>query len=295
MPDWKELIRQRMQPPLLAHTNEVQANEVIEELSAHLEETYNDLVARGYSTQAAFERTLQEVDDWETLCKRISQTRLRRNPMNDRIKHLWLLAGVAWLAASLSVMVLQSTDRFEPSLILFYLPWLATFPLVCAAAAYLAQPADPMNDRAKRLWLSLTVTWLGASLSFTVLNRIDRPELVLRRPIPVFFSFPWLATLILVGALGAYLAQRAGAPRRTRLLVATSPALLLGIVMMLLLLPWYVAFGGYPWGFTFFAIDAENSAVVPGLALLLGALPFLRQRSAKRFDVLDSIAGISHA
>ncbi len=137
--------------------------------------------------------------------------------MNERIKRLWLLVAVAWLGASLLVMVLQPTDRLHPDLILFYLPWLATLPFVGSAGAYLAQRADPMIDRTKRLWLSVTVSWLGTILSFIVLRRIDHPELILRRPIPVVFSLPWLATLILVGAAGAYLAQRADAPRKTRL------------------------------------------------------------------------------
>ena len=278
MPDWKKQIRRRMQPPPVT-----QPDEVIEELSTHLEETYNDLLDRGHAPQAAFERTLQEVDDWDVLCRRISRTRPRRNPMNERIKRLWLLVAVAWLGASLLVMVLQPTDRLHPDLILFYLPWLATLPFVGSAGAYLAQRADPMIDRTKRLWLSVTVTWLGTILSFIVLRRIDHPELILRRPIPVVFSLPWLATLILVGAAGAYLAQRADAPRKTRLVVATSPALLLGIVM-LLLLPWRFA-DPYPWALTFFAIDAENWAVVPGLALLLGALPFLWHGSANSFPL----------
>ena len=271
MPDWRELVRQRMQP-----SPAKQEDEVVEELSTHLEETYNDLLDRGYAPQAAFERTIQEVDDWDILFKRISGARLRRNPMNDRVKRLWLSIAVIWLGASLTVMALQRTDRLYPYLILFYLPWLATLPLVCAAAGYLAQPGDLMNDRIKRLWLSVTVTWVGTSLSLVVLQTIDHPELTLRRPIPVMFNLPWLATLILVGAAGAYLAQCADAPRRIRLLVATSPALLLGIAM-LLLLPWGMFTERYPWALTFFAIDAENWAVVPGLALLLGALPFLRQ------------------
>jgi hypothetical protein len=287
MPDWQELIRQRMQPPPVTQTDEV-----IEELSTHLEETYNDLLDRGCAPQAAFERTLDEVDDWDALCKRISRTRLRRNPMNDRIKRWWLLVAVAWLGASLLVMVLQRPDRLYPNLILFYLPWLATLPLVCAAAAYLEQCANPANDRIKRLWLSVTVTWLGTILSLVVLQRIDHPELVLRRPIPVWFPLPGLATLILVGAAGAYLAQRADAPRKTRLVAATSPALLLGIVM-LLLLPWRVAVDRYPWALTFFAIDAENCVVVPGLALLLGALPFLWQGSANSFPLPTSDANAS--
>lgn len=207
--------------------------------------------------------------------------------MNDRIKRLWLLVAVAWLGASLSVMVLQPTDRLRPDLILFYLPWLATLPFVGSAGAYLAQRADPMIDRTKRLWLSVTVTWLGTILSIEVVRRADHPDLILRRPIPVMFCLPWLATLILVGAAGAYLAQRADVPRKTRLVVATSPALLLGIVM-LLLLPWHLAVDGYPWGLTFFAMDAENWAVVPGLALLFGALPFLWHGSANSFPLPTS-------
>ena len=226
MPDWKEQIRRRMQPPPAA-----QANEVVEELSTHLEETYNDLLNRGYAPQAAFERTLQEVDDWDVLCRRISRTKQRRNPMNDRTKRLWLLVAVTWLGASLSVMVLQP-GRLYPDLIMFYLPWLATLPLVGAAGAYLAQRGNPVNDHVKRLWLSVTVTWLGTILSLVVLERIDHPELILRRPIPIWFSLPGLATLILVGAAGACLAQRANAPRKTRLVVATSPALLLGIMLL---------------------------------------------------------------
>jgi|GEM_PF-2584280 hypothetical protein len=297
MPDWKELIRRRMQAPPRAQTDEV-----VEELSTHLEETYNELIDCGYAAQAAFERTLQEVDDWDVLCRRIYRTREMRNPINSRVGRLWLLAAVIWLGASLSVMVLQPPDRLQPYLILFYLPWLAALPLVCAAAAYLEQRANPRNDRSKRLWLSVTVTWLGAILSLMVLDRADHPSLVLRRPIPVVFPSPWLATLVLVGAAGAYLAQRADAPRKTRLLVATSPALLLGIVM-LLLLPWRFA-EGYRWALTFFAIDAESSVVVPGLALLLGALPFLRQPSANsfplskddaHFDGPDGLAGVNHA
>jgi hypothetical protein len=181
-------------------------------------------------------------------------------------------------------MALQPTDRIQPYLILFYLPWSATLPLVCAAAAYLEQRANPTSDRTKRLWLSVTVTWLGTSLSFMVLRGIDHPELILRRPIPIMFPVPWLATLVLVGAAGAYLAQQADVSRKTRLVVATSPALLLGIVM-LLLLPWRVAVDRYPWALTFFAIDAETWAVVPGLALLLGALPFLWQGSANSFPL----------
>ena len=278
MPDWKKLVRERLAMLNLPPSTE---KEVIAELAAHLEEIHEKVRQTCVTDAVAVELTLQEIDNWSVLARNIRRAKSEGESMNYRTKSLlWPLAAVTWLGASLSVMVLQRTDRLYPNLILFYLPWLATLPLVCAAAAYLAQRANPINDRIKRLWLSVTVTWLGASLSLMVMDRIDHPNLTLRRPIPVTFNLPWLAMLILVGAAGAYLAQRADAPRKTRLVVATSPALLLGIVMLLLLLPWRFAVEGYPWAFTFFAIDAGNLAVVPGLALLLGALPFLWQRSA---------------
>jgi len=277
MPDWKKLVRERLSVLNLPPSAK---NEVIAELAAHLEEIHEKVRQACVTDAAAVELTLQEIDNWSVLARNIRRAKSEGESMNYRTKSLlWPFAAVTWLGASLSVMVLQRTDRLYPNLILFYLPWLATLPLACAAAAYLAQRADPTNDRIKRLWLSVTVTWLGAMLSLMVVDRADHPSLVLRRPIPVTFSLPWLATLILVGAAGAYLAQRADAPRKTRLVVATSPALLLGIVM-LLLLPWRVTVDGYPWAFTFFALDVENCVVVPGLALLLGASPFLRQRSA---------------
>jgi cytochrome bd-type quinol oxidase subunit 2 len=271
--DWSKIVHERMQSPDSPHKV---GEDVIAELAAHLEEAYEHAKSRGMSETAALEATLQEVTDWRVLAQDLTQS--VEVDMNHRIKRLWLLLAVAWLGASLLVMVLQRPDRHQPYVILFYLPWSATLPLVCAAAAYLEQRANPTNDRIKRLWLSVTVTWLGATLSLNVADRLDHPNLILRRPIPVMFPLPWLAALVLVGAAGAYLAQLADVPRKTRLVVATSPALLLAI-LMLLLLPFRFA-DGYPWALTFFAIDAENLAVVPGLALLLGALPFLWHGSA---------------
>jgi len=274
MPDWKKLVRERL---AMLNLPPSAKNEVIAELAAHLEEIYEEARQTCVTDAAAVELTLREIDNWPVLACNIRRAKAEEESMNYRTKSLlWPSLAVTWLGASLLVMVSQRTDRLQPDLILFYLPWLATLPLVCAAAAYLAQPANPMHDRMKRLWLSVTVTWLGAILSLMVSDRIDHPNLTLRRPVPVTFYLPWLATLILVGAAGAYLAQRADAPSKARLVVATSPALLLGIVM-LLLLPWRLAADGYPWAFTFFAIDAENWAVVPGLALLFGALPFVRK------------------
>jgi FtsH-binding integral membrane protein len=289
MPDWDNLVREHMKAlDLPAHLKE----EVFAELCAHLEDA---------TANAPDQQTLRQVPthaQWHKLSLSIQRAKqqeglMQEGLMNDRIKHFWLMATGTWLTATLSVMVLQRPDQPLQYLIEFYFPWLAALPLVCAAGAYFAQPPNVANNRTKRLWLSVTVTWLGAFLSLIVLQHIDHPSLFLRRPIPVIFSLPWLSMLVLVGATGAYLARRADAPRKTRLLVATSPALLLGIVM-LLLMPWRLAYG-YSWklifwALIFFARDVENFVVVPGLALLLGALPFLRQRSGNSFPLPDGEA-----
>jgi hypothetical protein len=292
MPDWDNLVREHMQTlDLPDHLKE----EVFAELCAHLEDATTDTSDQQTSRQVPTHA------QWHKLSFAIQRAKqqeglMQEGLMNDRIKRFWLLTAVTWLTATLSVMVLQRPDQPLQYLIEFYFPWLAALPLVCAAGAYFAHPPDVANNRTKRLWLSLTVTWLGAFLSLIVLQQIDHPSLILRRPIPVIFSLPWLATLVLAGATGAYLAQRADAPRKTRLLVATSPALLLGIVM-LLLLPWRLAYG-YTWklifwALIFFASDVENFVVVPGLALLLGALPFLRQRSGNSSSLPEGDATAS--
>jgi hypothetical protein len=280
MPDWDNLVRQHMEAlDLPAQLKE----DVFAELSAHLEDATADAPDQQTSRQVPTHA------QWRKLSLTIQRAKRQEGLMNDRIKRLWLLMAVAWLTASLLVMVLQRPDQPLGYLIGFYLPWLAALPLVCAAGAYLAYRADPMNDRIKRLWLAVTVTWLGASLSLMVLRWADDLNPVLRRPVPVMFSLSWSATLLVVGAAGAYLAQRGDAPRKTRLLVSTSPALLLAIVM-LLDLPWRLAVEHYPWALTFFARDVESFVVVPGLVLLLGALPFLRQRSGSSFPSPDGEA-----
>jgi hypothetical protein len=287
MPDWDNLVREQMKAlDLPAHLKE----EVFAELRAHLEDA---------TANVPDQQTLRQVPthaQWHKLSLSIQRAKQQEGLMNDRIKRFWLMTAVAWLTTSLSVMALQRPDQPLQYLIGFYLPWLAALPLVCAAGAYFAQPPDVANNRIKRLWLSVTVTWLGALLSLIVLQQIDHPNFVLRRPIPVIFSLPWLSMLVLVGAAGAYLARCADAPRKTRLMVATSPALFLGIVM-LLLLPWRLA-EGYSWKLIFwelifFARDVESFVVVPGLALLLGALPFLWHRSGNSSPLPDGDARAS--
>ncbi len=107
-------------------------------------------------------------------------------------------------------------------------------------------------------------------------------------PRPLVFPFkygaivvhvPWLLTLILIGAGATFLAKRAGASFAERLLVALSPALLIGGAVNLLMA--VVVISASVGGQRVHPIDFVGHFIVgwlvfPSIALLLGSVPFLR-------------------
>ncbi len=139
---------------------------------------------------------------------------------------------------------------------------------------------NAMNHRTRTLWVPGMITLLAASLSLMALQLLGyRPNLIWKGPIAVMFYWPWLATLPVFGATGAFLAQRAHARQMTRLAVAASPALLL-LVVMSLILPLEMLVEGFWWfRFVYFAVAILNWVAVPGTALLIGAAPFLRSNA----------------
>ena len=213
MPDWDKAITEHL------GLKEIRA-EVVRELAAHLEESYDNRRSHGLSEPNALAETLAELDD----CGPLSAAIRGRNSEEDR-----------------------------------------------------------MNYRTRTLWLPAMITLLGASLSLMILQKTGfRPNLIWKGPIAVLFYVPWLASLPFVGAAGAYLAQRAHAAIGRRVLVATSPALLLLIVMSMIL-PLAMIVDGFWWfRFVYFAIAVVNWVVVPGAGLLLGAVPFLREQHAEK-------------
>jgi len=145
---------------------------------------------------------------------------------------------------------------------------------------------DLMNYRTRTLWIPVMITLLGASLSLMILQKTGfRPNLIWKGPIAVLFYLPWLALLPFAGAAGAYLSQRGHAPVSRRLLVAASPAVLLFIVMSIIL-PLEMIVDGFWWlRLVYFGVAVANWVAVPGVALLLGAAPFLG--GASRTKILN--------
>jgi len=149
-PDWKNLVRERMESHEPAPTD---CEEVVAELAAHLEETYEAAQSQGLNEETALKRTLREVEDWRVLAADIRHAK-QEGPMNSRTKNLWLPGAATLLGASVFLMALQRTS-FQPRLVwighaamLFYWPWLAGLPVFGAFGAYLSQRAHgPLKAR----------------------------------------------------------------------------------------------------------------------------------------------------
>jgi hypothetical protein len=220
MPDWQKLVRRRLSGLTLdaAEKDEVQA-----ELAAHLEESYEALLKEGMPEQPAVHRALAQVEDWQDLRRRIQNARTKENIMTNRVTQLWL---PGFLTFVLSSGILALIGIYGPK------PW--------------------------------------------ALMRVGQPPIVL-------FFIPWLLSLPLVGAVGAYLSHRAGGSRRAIFSSIVFPVLpfLASIVVVLpvsLVFDHFIAHNIAP---TALLMALLGWVLAPGVALLAGGLPiqfFLSRR-----------------
>ncbi len=136
---------------------------------------------------------------------------------------------------------------------------------------------EPMNDRTKTLWLPGAATLLGASTLLALIQFAGfRPRLISIAGTGMLLYWPWLAGLPILGAIGALLSRRAQGPIGARLIAGLFPALAM-LITMSLILPWGLAIDGVSFlRLLYFGIGLTNWVAIPGAALLVGALPFLR-------------------
>jgi hypothetical protein len=211
MPDWRQLVRDRLKPKRLSVAD---LDSIISELAAHLEEIYDEARARGLTEEQALQIALQEVEDWHVLAAEIDAA------------------------------------RFEEGL---------------------------MNQRTKRLWLPALITLLGASVSLAATQFMGlQPQQVWIGGMGMTFYWPWLATLPIFSAAGAYMSRRAAGQTPMRLAAGLSPALVM-LMVMFLVLPWGFFLDGFHFfRLVHFGLGLINWVGIPAAALLVGALPFLR-------------------
>jgi hypothetical protein len=146
---------------------------------------------------------------------------------------------------------------------------------------------DGMNYRTKSLWLPGLASFAAASLFLLVLTQISlQPQFLVRLNSGLGRSFfiGWLLAQVLFGGLGAFLSRRAGGTRTARIVAGEFPALVMFGVWALVIPasafaehntfvlqhPLYYALGIFPW------------VVLPGIALLLGAAPFLKEPKSQQ-------------
>src|SRR5882762_2297093 len=146
MPDWQELVRQRLSGLAL---DAEEKDEVQVELAAHLEESYEVFRTEGLPEYEAVQRTLSQVADWKDLQRKIDSARIAKDTMTNRVTQLWL-PGL--LTFALSMGLLELVQKFGPRpiilnldkgtpVLMFYTSWLLILPLAGALGAYLSKRA----------------------------------------------------------------------------------------------------------------------------------------------------------
>ena len=153
-----------------------------------------------------------------------------------------------------------------------------------------------LNDRVKRLWLPGLSILLASAGSLTILQLAGfrpyfqtvwfRGDSITPHSVYAYLMFylPWLCVLPFLGAASAYWSRRVGSGRAARLAVGLFPVLVF-LAIFLVFVPASLAMGKLPPAEEFipaFAGLIVSWVVIPGAALLLGVLPFLRSSEFPR-------------
>lgn len=139
MPDWQELVRQRLAGLALdlAERDEIRA-----ELAAHLEDAYEAMLRDGINNSEAAKRTLCLANDWQDLQRKISVARSGKDTMTNRVTQLWL-PGLAAFVLSGGILALMQILRLKAWVLtkngdltaVLYVWWLILLPLTGAVGS----------------------------------------------------------------------------------------------------------------------------------------------------------------
>lgn len=133
-----------------------------------------------------------------------------------------------------------------------------------------------MNDRTKQIWAPGLLS-LFASLAWIILLQMIDSRLHINSKYFGTSAIPnavWLLSLPCIGAASAYLSKRAGGSRSVLIGTALSYSIVMSLVWLLILA--VVVARRQPFDTIGFRYGFLHAVVFPGIALLLGTLPFLR-------------------
>src|SRR5208282_347602 len=183
MPDWKRLVRDRL---LALNLPPDAKEEVISELAAHLEDGYQNEIARGLGESEASQHVLSEVQ-WNKLAREIRRATRKEGSMNNRTRALWLPVIVNLFVATILFTLLDKLDLHQrmihahmalnhfakghpaaikylvpinPLVDMIPLPWLCTLPFSAALASLLARRAKAPAALRLLAGLAPSLVWL---------------------------------------------------------------------------------------------------------------------------------------
>lgn len=141
-----------------------------------------------------------------------------------------------------------------------------------------------MNERTRRFWLPGVFTLLLSEALLMLAARVGPfPRVIpFGEALPLVLYWPWLLTLPVVGALGAYWSRRAGGRLLVRLGASLFPAACPFAFFSMLLPLAFIVDRHVPLALKMssLAVVLCNWVLFPGAALLVGALPFLKSTAA---------------
>ena len=207
MPDWQELVRQRLSGLSL---DLAEKEEVCKELAGHLEETHECLRKEGLREPDAMQRTLAQVVDWHDLQSKILIAKRRGHIMKKRLHQLWIPGFLTLILSTLLLMTLQEAFGVQPrivangpSAILFYVPWLVSLPFFGALGTYLSSRAG--GSRGTVLFasifpaLALATAFLLMFPIGMIVEQVTRNDLSFRI-VAITLLSNWIGWLLVPGA-----------------------------------------------------------------------------------------------
>jgi hypothetical protein len=145
-----------------------------------------------------------------------------------------------------------------------------------------AKKEGPMNERAKYLWIPGMTMLISAFLLLTAIARLVPPVAWTHQGAPLYFFAPWLVTYAVFGAVGAHWSRRAGGSVTMRFLAGIFPVAMHLVIFICVFIAANVQ--SHPrtpeWLDPSFLVKVFLTFVLlPGIALAVGALPFLGNRA----------------
>jgi hypothetical protein len=144
---------------------------------------------------------------------------------------------------------------------------------------------DEVTSTARTIWVPGVSVLFLASVMLLVMTRVVPPTVWTGPNGPLRLLGPWLASYFAFGALGAYLSRRAGGGTAARFYAGVFP-LAMQLTIFVLAIVMTVLSGGSKFPehrqLGWLLKTSFMWIVIPGLALSLGTLPFLRSGTPAR-------------